>query len=64
MHLFDPVYYLFLIPPFLLALWAQYRVKSAYALASRQPAGLSGAAAARRVLDSAGDFRSSFAGGS
>jgi len=54
LHLFDPIFYLFLIPPMLLAFWAQYRVKSAYAAASKQPAQLSGAAAARHVLDSAG----------
>ena len=34
--------------------WAQYRVRSAYAAASRVPASLSGAAAARYILDLAG----------
>jgi Zn-dependent membrane protease YugP len=53
-HFFDSTYFLFLIPPMLLAFWAQYRVKSTYAEASRQPARLTGAAAARHVLDSAG----------
>ena len=38
----------------LLMLWAQMRVKSAYAAAQQLPAPLSGAAAARHVLDSAG----------
>jgi Zn-dependent membrane protease YugP len=35
-------------------LWAQFRVKSTYALAQQVPSQLSGAAAARYVLDSAG----------
>lgn len=47
-------YFLYLAPAILLALWAQMRVKSAYAAAQQQPAPLSGAAAARHVLDSAG----------
>src|SRR5580700_11110457 len=51
---FDPLFLLFLAPAILLALWAQMRVHSAYAQAQEQPAPLSGAAAARHVLDSAG----------
>jgi Zn-dependent membrane protease YugP len=51
---FDPIYFVFIAPAFLLALWAQFRVKSTYAAASQVPADLSGAAAARYVLDSAG----------
>jgi Zn-dependent membrane protease YugP len=51
---FDPLYFLFLIPPMLLGMWAQYRVKSTYAEASQVPAGMTGAAAARRILDSYG----------
>ena len=47
-------YLLFIAPGLLLAFWAQSRVKSAYAKASRVPAQLSGAAAARLMLDSAG----------
>jgi Zn-dependent membrane protease YugP len=47
-------YLLFIAPAFLLALWAQFRVKSTYAAASQVPAELSGAAASRYVLDSAG----------
>ena len=47
-------YLVFMIPPMLLMLWAQMRVKSAYAAAQQYPAPLSGAAAARHVLDSAG----------
>jgi len=51
---FDINYLLFVGPAFLLALWAQYRVKSTYHEAQRMPAPLSGAAAARHILDSAG----------
>ena len=29
--MFNPMYYLFALPALLLGLWAQYRVKSAYA---------------------------------
>jgi Zn-dependent membrane protease YugP len=38
----------------LLAMWAQWRVHSAYAAASQEPAPITGAAAARHILDSAG----------
>ena len=51
---FDPLYLLFLAPALILGLWAQMRVKATYAAAMRQPASLSGAAAARHVLNSAG----------
>jgi uncharacterized protein len=51
---FDPLYFLFLAPAMLLALWAQGRVRASYAEASRVPAQLSGRAAARLLLDSAG----------
>ena len=51
---FDPLYFVFLAPAILLGLWAQLRVKSAFAEAAQVPARLSGAAAARHVLDSAG----------
>lgn len=51
---FDPLYFVFIGPAFLLALWAQYRVRSTYAQAQQQPAPLSGAAAARHILDQAG----------
>jgi Zn-dependent membrane protease YugP len=52
----DIYYLLFLAPGILLALWAQYRVKSAYHEASRIPAqsGLAGAQAADAVLHRAG----------
>ncbi len=51
---FDPMYFVYVMPAFLLGLLAQIWVKSAYASAQRQPAPLSGAAAARHILDSAG----------
>jgi len=54
MMIFDPMYLLFVAPALLLALWAQFKVKSNYAEAQQVPASLSGAAAARHVLDSAG----------
>lgn len=51
---FDFRYMIFIAPAVLLGLWAQYRVRSTYATASRIPARLSGAAAARHILNSAG----------
>jgi Zn-dependent membrane protease YugP len=54
MFYFDPRYLIFISPALILALWAQLRVKMAYARAQQMPAPLSGAAAARHVLDSAG----------
>jgi hypothetical protein len=54
MFYFDPMYLVFVAPAFLLGLWAQFRIKSTYAAAQQIPARLSGAAAARHVLDSAG----------
>ncbi|HET6882967.1 MAG TPA: zinc metallopeptidase [Pirellulales bacterium] len=53
-YVFDPVYLLYLAPALLLAFWAQFRVKSAYAEAQQVPAPMTGAEAARRVLDAAG----------
>jgi Zn-dependent membrane protease YugP len=52
MFYFDPIYLLFVAPAMLLALWAQWRVRSAYAEASRiRPvSGLSGAQAADVVM--------------
>src|SRR5438128_1313066 len=51
----DPLYFVFLAPGILLALWAQWRVQSAYSEARQVPArsGLSGAAAAEAVLTEA-----------
>lgn len=51
---FDPMYLLYLAPALLLAFWAQMKVKSAYAEASRVPVSISGAGAARHILDAAG----------
>lgn len=51
---FDPLFLIFVSPAILLMLWAQARVKSAYAQAMRTNARLSGAAAARYILDQAG----------
>jgi Zn-dependent membrane protease YugP len=51
---FDPVQLLFLAPAMLLAMWAQAKVHSAYAEAQQIPAPLTGAGAARHLLDSAG----------
>ena len=54
MFYFDPMYFLYLAPALLLAMWAQMKVRSTYAVAQQMPAPMSGAAAARHVLDSAG----------
>ncbi len=51
---FDPLYFMMIAPAMLLAVWAQFRIRSAYARAQQQPAPLSGAAAARHILDQAG----------
>lgn len=49
----DPMYFVFVGPAILLALWAHFKVKSAFAAASKQAArsGLSGAETAQRILD-------------
>jgi len=54
--MFDPMYFIYVGPAILLALWAQYKVKSAYAKAGRIPArsGLSGAETAQRILNAFG----------
>ena len=54
MFYIDPLYIVFIAPALLLGLWAQFRVKTSYAQAQQMPAPLSGAAAARHVLDSGG----------
>ncbi len=51
---FNFEYILWIAPALLLGLWAQWRVKSTYAAAQQMPAPLSGAAAARHILDSGG----------
>lgn len=53
---FDPLYFLFIIPPILLMLYAQYRVRSTFnkygQIANRRM--MSGAEVARRLLDANG----------
>jgi Zn-dependent membrane protease YugP len=53
---FDPIYLLFAIPPLLLGLWAQFRVQSAFRQYSkvRTGNGMTGAQAARAILDANG----------
>lgn len=51
---FNPVYLIFISPALVLMLWAQWRVKSAYHRGMQVSAELSGAAAARYILDNAG----------
>ncbi len=50
----DPIYFLFVLPPLLLGMFAQWRVKSTFASMSQVPARMTGAESARRMLDSAG----------
>lgn len=56
MWFFDPIYLLFAIPPLLLGLWAQFRVQSAFRQYSkvRTANGMTGAQAARAILDANG----------
>ena len=53
MFYFDPLYFLFVLPPLLLGLWAQARIRSAYGKYSRvrTSTGMNGAMAARQILD-------------
>ncbi len=55
-YMFDPMYFVYVGPAILLAIWAQAKVKSAYAHAGRIPArsGLSGAETAQRILNQYG----------
>ena len=55
-NLFDPVYWLFAIPGLLLGIWAQIKLSSAYGKYSQVPveSGMTGAEAAREILDRAG----------
>jgi len=48
------IFLLFVIPPMLLGLYAQWKVKSNFASMSQVPARMTGAEAARRMLDSGG----------
>jgi Zn-dependent membrane protease YugP len=52
--IFDPVYFLFVLPPFFLGLYAQWKVKPSFAAMSKVPARMTGANAARQMLDNAG----------
>lgn len=52
--MFDPMYLVFVAPALLLAFIAQAMVSSRYAAASRVSASMTGAQAARRILDAAG----------
>ncbi|NTW50068.1 MAG: zinc metallopeptidase, partial [Chlorobiales bacterium] len=56
MFYFDPLYLIFALPPLLLGMWAQFRVKSAFNRYSQvqTSTGMSGAVAARRILDRSG----------
>jgi Zn-dependent membrane protease YugP len=53
---FDPMYFVFMIPGVILMLWAQMRVKGSYSKYSkvRNAANLTGAQVARRILDANG----------
>lgn len=48
------LYFIFIAPAVLLMIWAQFRIRSAYARGQQVDARLSGAAAARYILDQAG----------
>lgn len=54
--IFDPIYFLFIGPALLLSLWASWRTKSAFGKYSkvRPRSGMTGAQAAKRLLDGAG----------
>jgi uncharacterized protein len=54
MFFFDPMYLLFISPALLLAAWASWRVNVNYKKGQQVPTRLSGAAAARYILDQAG----------
>ncbi len=54
MFMFDPMFLLMIAPAFLLALLAQWMVKSAYSEMSQVRASMSGREAARRILDASG----------
>lgn len=56
MFILDPLYFLFLAPALLLAGWASWRVRATYNQAMQIDARLSGAAAARYILDEAGCY--------
>jgi uncharacterized protein len=53
---FDPMYFVFILPAFLLAMWAQFKVKGAYSKYTRVPnqRGLTGLDAAKIILPGEG----------
>jgi Zn-dependent membrane protease YugP len=51
---FNFQYLLWVSPAIILMMWAQFRIRSAYARGMQVPASLSGAAAAQHILDSQG----------
>ena len=53
---FDPMYFLFIAPALILAVWAQFSVRSAMAAGAKVPpsSGLSGAQAAAKILEAGG----------
>ena len=54
--IFDPWYFVIILPGILLGVWAQFKLHSAYGKYSQigVESGLTGAEAARRILDNAG----------
>lgn len=54
--IFDPMYFMFIAPAFLFSLWASWRTRANFKTYSKVPvsSGLSGAEAARRLLEGAG----------
>jgi uncharacterized protein len=54
MFVFDPIYFVFVLPALLLSLWAQSKVKGAYSKYSRVPTrnSMTGAQVARQILNS------------
>ena len=54
MLMFDPMYFLIIAPALVLAMVAQWMVKSAYSKMSQVRASMSGYEAARRILDASG----------
>ena len=55
---FDPLYFMMLAPAMLLAAWAQWKVQSAFSHGSkiRSASGLTGAQAAKRILEAEGIY--------
>ncbi len=56
MFYLDPIYFFFALPPLLLVLYAQFKVQSTYGKFLKTPnmTGITGAQAARRLLDASG----------